>query len=134
MEGLPRLQDEAHALVARLRERLLRPETLPARFRRWLVIGRAEARRHRRETGQRFEQSPSRQILAASATLARQARLCPADADEATALLAYLRSPEPAIEQVVEAQATSRPTVARPSADAPTEAHPWQPQPESPPF
>jgi hypothetical protein len=132
MEGSTRLQVEAFALVARLRESLLRPGDLPTRFRRWLVVGRAEARRYRRVTGQCFEQSPSRQIRAASASLARQEGLCPEDADEATALLAYLRSLGPANGTVIAEQVIPPPPVSSLSADVATDANPWQPEPESP--
>jgi hypothetical protein len=127
------LQDEARSLVARLREGLLRPGDLPTRYRRWLVIGRAEARRHRRETGQHFEQSPARQILAASAAVARREGLCPPNADEATALLAFLRSFQPGIVPIVAQRAVqSVSTVTWPELEATPEASPWQPHADGP--
>jgi hypothetical protein len=130
----PRLREEARALVVRLRESLGRPGDLPTRYRRWLVIGRAEARRHRRETGQRFEQSPSRRIVAASAALARREGLCPPEADESAALLAYLRSLEPTIAPLLAEQVTPRPAAsAWPDADVQSGADRWQPEPEGPP-
>ena len=135
MDGSPRLNEEARALVARLREGLLRPGNLPTRYRRWLVIGRAEARRHRRETGERFEQSPARQILAASAAVARRENLCPEDADETTALLAFLRSFQPGIVPIVARQAVRPPAaVPRPEAETTTEAPSWQPHADGPPI
>ncbi|MFN8540002.1 MAG: hypothetical protein U0232_21295 [Thermomicrobiales bacterium] len=135
MDGSARLQAEARALVARLREELLRPGDLPTRYRRWLVIGRAEARRHRRETGERFEQSPARQILAASAAVARREGLCAADADEATALLAFLRSFQPGLVPVV-SQQLARPPVAasQPEVETTTDAPSWQVQVDGPPL
>jgi hypothetical protein len=126
--------EEARALVARLREGLLRPGDLPTRYRRWLVIGRAEARCYRRETGQHFEQSPSRQILVASAALARREGLCPPDADEATALLAFLRSFQPGIVPVIVRQTAPPPAVARRQGmDMAAEAPSWQSQADGPP-
>ncbi|MFN8515326.1 MAG: hypothetical protein U0841_22605 [Chloroflexia bacterium] len=103
MDGSARLQAEARALVARLREELLRLGDLPTCYRRWLVIGRAGARRHRRETGERYVQ-PARQILAASAAVARREGLCAADADEATAPLAFLRLFQPGLVPVLAQQ------------------------------
>jgi hypothetical protein len=135
MDRSLRLQEEARALVAWLRAGLLRPGDLPMRYRRWLVIGRAEARCHRRETGERFEQSPSREILKASAAVARREGLCAADADEATALLAFLRSFQPAIVPVI-AQPIARLLVAasRPEAEATPDAPPWQAHADGPPL
>jgi hypothetical protein len=128
------LLGEARALVARLRADLLRPGDLPARYRRWLMIGRAEARRHRRETGERFEQSPSRQVLSASAAVARREGLCAADADDATALRAFLRSFDPGIVSIVARPARPpsevRSTINRPAPETRT----WQPQAHRPPL
>jgi hypothetical protein len=133
MDQVSQLQDEARSLVARLRDGLLRPGDLPTRYRRWLVIGRAEARRHRRETGQRFEQSPARQILANSAAVARREGLCPPNADESTALLAFLRSFQPGIVPIV-AQRVVRPisTLTWPEVEATPEASSWQPHADGP--
>jgi hypothetical protein len=133
MDGAPRLLDEARALVAALRAGLLRPGDLPTRYRRWLVIGRAEARCHRRETGQRFEQSPSRRILAASVALARREGLCRADADEGTALLAFLRAFQPGVVPFVARQG-GRPVAAeiRPEVDGVAEVGRWGEEVEGP--
>ena len=135
MAASPRLREEARTLVARLRESLGRPSDLPTRYRRWLVIGRAEARRHRRDTGQRFEQSPSRRIVATSAALARREGLCPAEADETAALLAYLRSLEPALAPPIGQQHVAPRPAADAWSDADVKATPdfRQPDPDGPP-
>lgn len=135
MDGSARLQAEARALVARLREELLRPGDLPTCYRRWLVIGRAEARRHRRETGERYVQSPARQILAASAAVARREGLCAADADEATALLAFLRLFQPGLVPVLAQQIARSPAAVRgPEVETATDAPSWQIQVDGPPL